>query len=200
MVSTRTAWVVADSGGKAHTLVVSLSVPTLTAQVNAIHASFAKDCSACKTSDLTATINDLTTGAVPQNVASYLQTHSDINYVWLTYNAMDGSIAKSLQSAGLSSKVKVVGTQATTSQLQEIIAGTEVAWTSFPLENAMWTMADQMARLAVSQWSANDERKAAVPPFYIVSTADQAKVLLPLKNGWPGPDGLQDAYKKLWGV
>jgi ribose transport system substrate-binding protein len=193
-------WVVADSGGKAHTLVVSLpAFPILSAQVSAVHAEFAKACPQCKTSDLSATLGDLSSGAVAQNVASYLQTHTDIKYVYESFAGLDGGIAKALQSAGLG-KVKIVGTQEGSAQLQEIVAGTEAAWTALPQEYAMWTMADQMARLATNQWSTSDERKSAVPPFYIVSTPDQAKAIVSFKDGWPGPSGFHAAFNKLWGV
>ena len=193
-------WVIADSGGKAHTLVVTLPVfPVLTAQVDAVHAAFAKDCPTCKTSDLAVTVSDLSSGAVPQSIASYLQTHTDINYVYETFGGLDTGVAKALQSAGLS-KVKIVGTQEGAPQLQELIAGTEAAWTALPQELAMWTIADQMARVAVNQWSSADERKSAIPPFYIVSTPAAAQALVQYKDGWPGPTGFQDAFKKLWGV
>jgi ribose transport system substrate-binding protein len=194
-------WLIADSAGKAHTLIVSLpAFPILTAQVNALHAGFTANCPQCKTSDLAVTASDLTSGAVPQSIASYLQTHTDINYVFEAFAGLDGGVAKALQSAGLSSKVKVVGTQAGSAQMQEVIDGTEAAWTALPQQYAMWTLADQMARLATNQWSSTDERKSAVPPFYIVTTPDQAKVLVGLKDGWAGPAGFQDAFKKLWGV
>jgi ribose transport system substrate-binding protein len=191
-------WVIADSGGKAHTLTVSFGIPILAAQVNAAHAEFASKCPACKTSDLNVAVTDLSNGAIPQAVASYLQTHTDINYLWLTYSGLDSGVAKALQS--VSSKAKVVGTQAQPAELHEIIAGTETAWTALSLENSSWTIADQMARLSTNQWSTSDERTSAVPPFYIVSSPTQANALLPLPNGWPGPAGFQHAFKKLWGV
>jgi ribose transport system substrate-binding protein len=193
-------WVVADSGGKAHTLVVTLpAFPILTAQVNAVHSEFSSACPTCKTSDLAVTASDLSSGAVPNNIASYLQTHTDINYIYETFNGLDSGVAKAIQSAGLS-KVKIVGTQEGSPQLQEIMSGSEAAWTALPQEYAMWNMADKMARLSVNQWSASDERAQATPPFYIVTTADQAKSILPFKDGWPGPTGMQDAFKKLWAV
>jgi len=195
-----TDWVIADSGGKAHTLVVTLPVfPVLTAQVDAVHAAFTKDCPTCKTSDLAVTVNDLSSGAVPQEIASYLQTHTDINYVYETFGGLDTGLAKALQSAGLS-KVKIVGTQEGAPQLQELIAGSEAAWTALPQELAMWTIADQMARVADNQWSATEERASAIPPFYVVSSAAAAQALVGYKDGWPGPTGFQDAFKKLWGV
>jgi ribose transport system substrate-binding protein len=195
-----TDWVVADSGGKAHTLMVSLpAFPILSAQVDAVHAEFSKGCPQCKTSDLAATIGDLSSGAVAQNVVSYLQTHTDINYLYESFAGLDGGVAKALQSAGLG-KVKIVGSQEGSAQLQEIIAGTEAAWSALPQEYAMWTMADQMARLATNQWSTSEERQAAVPPAYIISTPDQAKAIVSFKDGWPGPTGFREAFKKLWGV
>ena len=65
----------------------------------------------------------------------------------------------------------------------------------------MWTIADQMARLAVNQWSSADERKSAIPPFYIVSTAGPgAGDSSTSRTAGPVPTGFQDAFKKLWGV
>jgi ribose transport system substrate-binding protein len=64
----------------------------------------------------------------------------------------------------------------------------------------MWTLADQMARLSVNAWSLTEERQAAIPPFYLVTSADRARSLVALPFGWPGPAGYEDAFKRLWGV
>ena len=64
----------------------------------------------------------------------------------------------------------------------------------------MWTMADQMARVANGEWTSANERTNAIPPFYIVDTPDAASAIVGLDNGWPGPDGFQDAFKQLWGM
>ena len=64
----------------------------------------------------------------------------------------------------------------------------------------MWTLADQMARVANGEWSSANERTNAVPPFYLVDTARRGQGLVGLDNGWPGPEGFQDAFKQLWGV
>jgi len=60
--------------------------------------------------------------------------------------------------------------------------------------------AGKLARLSVGQWTAQDERKAAVPPFYLVTTADAANAVANLPDGWPGPNGFKDKFKQLWGV
>jgi ribose transport system substrate-binding protein len=145
-------------------------------------------------------VSDLTGGAVPQQIVSFLQTHPDINYVYLSYNGLATGVTKAIEAAGLASKVKTVGTQAAQQELQEIIDGKSPAWSTLPQEYAMWVMADQMARLSVGQWSVEEERAAALSPFYLVTTPDMAKQLVDLKYGWTGPAGFQDAFKKLWGV
>ena len=138
---------------------------------------------------------------MPQDIASYLQTHTDINYVFEAFDGLDGGVAKALQSAGLSSKVKIVGTQAGSTQMQEIIAGTEAAWTALPQELAMWTIADQMATTG-GQPVVIGRRAAVGRPALLhrVARRTRRKVLVGLKDGWAGPTGFQDAFKKLWGV
>lgn len=120
--------------------------------------------------------------------------------MYFTYNSLETGFVSALQSAGLSDKVKIVGMQGFQPQFQEVIDGTSAAWSALPSELAMWSMADQMARLAVGEWSLELEREAAIPPFYIVSTPEQAEAIIDLPSGWPGPDGFKDKFKELWGV
>jgi ribose transport system substrate-binding protein len=194
-------YLIVQSKGAANTLVVTLpTYPILTAQVDAMRAELSKNCPACKANTLEVTVNDLVGGAVPQSVSSYLQAHPDVNYVYFTYASLANGVAPALRAAGLLSKVKLVGTQGSQPQMKEIAGGTAAAWSALPQELSMWTMVDQMARLSVDQWSLPDERKAAVPPFYLVTTPDAANALANLEDGWPGPTGFKDTFKKLWGV
>jgi len=194
-------YVIVQSKGAANALVVSIpTYPILTAQVDAMRAELSKNCPSCKTDTLEVTVNDLVGGAVPQSISSYLQAHPDVNYVYFTYAGLANGVAPALRAAGLSTKVKLVGTQGSQPQMKEVANGTSAAWSALPQELSMWTMVDQMARLSVGQWSLADERKAAVPPFYLVTTADAANALVNLDDGWPGPTGFQDTFRKLWGV
>jgi ribose transport system substrate-binding protein len=194
-------YLIVQSKGAVDALVVSIpTYPILTAQVDAMRAELDKNCPSCRTSTLEVTVNDLVGGAVPQNVSSYLQAHPDVNYVYFTYASLANGVAPALRAAGLSSKVKLVGTQGSQPQLKEIADGTSAAWSALPQELSMWTMVDQMARLAAGQWSLPDERKAAVPPFYLVTTPEAANALVNLDDGWPGPTGFKDTFRKLWGV
>jgi len=194
-------YLIVQSKGAANALVVTIpTYPILTAQVDAVRAELGKNCPACKMSTLEVTVNDLVGGTVPQNISSYLQAHPDVDYVYFTYASLDNGVAPVLRAAGLQSKVKLVGTQGSQPQMKEVASGTAAAWSALPQELSMWTMVDQMARLSVGEWTSADERKAAVPPFFLVTTADGANALVNLADGWPGPTGFQDAFKKLWGV
>ena len=75
----------------------------------------------------------------------------------------------------MADRVKIVGTQAQQPQLQAIIDGKSAVWTALPQEYAMWTLADQMARVANGEWSSENERTNAVPPFFLVDTADDRR-------------------------
>jgi ribose transport system substrate-binding protein len=57
-----------------------------------------------------------------------------------------------------------------------------------------------MARVANGEWSSANERTNAVPPLFLVDTAEAAQALVGLDNGWPGPEGFKDTFKALWGV
>ena len=194
-------YLIVQSKGTANALVVTIpTYPILTAQVDAVRAELGKNCPGCKMNTLEVTVNDLVGGAVPQNISSYLQAHPDVNYVYFTYASLDTGVTAALRAAGLQSKVKLVGTQGSQPQMKEVAGGTAAAWSALPQELSMWTMVDQMARLSVDQWSAQDERKAAVPPFYLVTTADAANTVANQPDGWPGPTGFKDKFKQLWGV
>jgi ribose transport system substrate-binding protein len=194
-------WVIADSGGDADVVIVTLgTTPILDAQVAAAEETFETNCPDCSVEVVTGTQNDLVTGAMPQMVTSYLQTNPDTNYVYFAYSSLAEGAVSAFKSAGVFDQVKIVGTQGFAPQFQEIIDGTAAAWTALPAEFSMWTMVDQMARYAVDEWSLELEREAAIPPLYIVSSGEQAEAIVDLAAGWPGPDGFKDTFKELWGV
>jgi ribose transport system substrate-binding protein len=194
-------WVTVDSGGDANVVIVTLgTTPILDAQVAAAEDAFAADCPDCKVKVLTGTQNDLVTSAMPQLITSHLQSNPDTDYVFFTYSSLSPGVTSALKSAGVFDNVTIVGTQGFAPQFQEIIDGTNTAWTALPADFSMWSMVDQMARYSVDEWSLELERKAAVPPLYVVSSKEQAEELVDLAAGWPGPDGFKETFKSLWGV
>jgi ribose transport system substrate-binding protein len=193
-------WIINDSGGTANALIVNLpAFPILSAQADGAKAAL-ETCSGCTVKSLDLTLDDLTSGGTANAIISFLQSNPDVNYLYLTYSGFEPGLPEALASAGMSDKVKVAGTQGLQPQMQAIIDGKEAVWTALPQEYAMWTLADQMARVANGEWSSANERTNAVPPFFLVDTSEAAQTLVVLDNGWPGPDGFKDAFKALWGV
>ena len=194
-------WIITDSDGSANVLIVNLpAFPILDAQAEGAKAEFATSCPECTVNSLDLTLEDLSGGGTPNAVVSFLQSNPDVNYLYLTYNGFEPGLFEALESAGMGDRVKITGTQAQQPQLQSIIDGKSAVWTALPQEYAMWTLADQMARVANGEWSSENERTSAIPPFYLVDSPEEAEGIVGLENGWPGPEGFQDAFKALWGV
>jgi hypothetical protein len=194
-------WVVANSNGDANVVILDIpAIQILAVQANAGQAEIEKLCPTCKVTELPLSVTQLGSGAIPGVLTTYLQTHTSVNYVWNTFPGIDNTgVQKSVKQAG--SSAKIVGTNAGQPQLQEMISGTEAAW-SVVGDNSVgpWQAVDQMARLAIGQWTLTDAiRSDAASLWYVPSTAAQAQALVK-DPFWLGPAGYQSAYEKLWGV
>ena len=200
VADTVTDWIIDDSGGDANVVMVTIrDFPILVAQEEAAQAAFSERCPDCTTDVLSATIDDLGAGEVPQQVASYLQSNPDVDYVWFLFSNVSIGVSDALEGAGLLEGRSLVGTQAEVPQLQEIVDGTNRAWSALPFEYAMWILVDQMARHATGVWSLEQEAEASIIPTWVVDSPEAAAELIPTE-GWHGPDGFQDAFKAMWGV
>jgi len=193
-------WVIADSGGAANVIFVTIrDFPILVEEEDAVTAAFSERCEGCSLEALPVTIADLGAGQVPQQVASYLQSNPDVDYVWFSFSNLSTGVSDALDGAGLLDDRNLVGMQHETPQLQEIVDGSNAAWTAVPYQYGMWVLADQMARHAAGVWSAELQEAVAVLPTWVVDSADVAEGLLPT-DGWPGPEGFKDSFRALWGV
>jgi ribose transport system substrate-binding protein len=192
-------WVIADSEGAANVLIVNIpDFPVLVSEIDAYKAELAKNCSACKTTELNATLQDLIGGTVPASVVSKLQANPDVNYVYYSFGDLPGGVTAALQSAGLDKQVTQYGQDFSTIDLDEIVAGTMGAWAADPKGYAAWLMVDAAARLSLGM-PLDEERAAAALPTIIISEAADAKAISDVGGDWM-PPGAQDAFKKLWGV
>jgi ribose transport system substrate-binding protein len=193
-------WVIDDSGSAADVLFVTIrDFPILVDEEDAVMAAFEDRCDDCSVEALPVTIDDLGAGEVPQQVASYLQSNPDVAYVWFSFSNLSLGVSDALDGAGLLEGKKLVGLQAEEPQVQEIVDGTNAAWTAIPHPYSMWVLADQMARHATGVWSAEQAASASVLPAWVLESPDVAEGLLS-SNGWPGPEGFEDSFKALWGL
>lgn len=193
-------WVIDDADGAANVVFVTIrDFPILVEEEDAVTAAFADRCDGCSVEALPVTIADLGAGAVPQQVASFLQSNPDVSHVWFSFSNLSTGVSDALDGAGLLEDRKLIGLQHESPQLQEIVDGTNTAWLAVPYPYGMWVLADQMARHATGVWDADLQETASVLPTWVVDAPDVAEDLLPT-DGWTGPDGFKDSFLELWGV
>ena len=192
-------WAIVDSSSKANALVVNIpDFSVLVAEVDAYKAEMKKNCATCTVTDLNVTIDDLVGGKIAGKVASQLQSNPKINYVFGSFGPLMFGLTASLKTAGLDKQVKVYGQDFSKINLDEIIAGTNGAWSADPKAYAAWLMVDAAARLSVGM-PLDEERSAAALPTLLVSDSKVAKEIGDAGGDW-NPPGMDAAFKKLWGV
>jgi ribose transport system substrate-binding protein len=193
-------WMIVDSKGAANVLIVNWpDYPVLAAEEVAFRAEMTKNCAACVADTLKFTLDDFVGGKIPNMVASRIQANKKLNYVYFTFGDSPAGVTNALKSAGLLNQVKVFGQDFNTADLQEIVDGTMGAWSTDPKAYAGWLMIDAAARDSIGQAN-TEERAVAALPFYIVSTAAEAKKTLALPGGDWNPADMSGQFKKLWGA
>jgi len=193
-------WIIEDSGGDANVVAVTIrDFPILVAEEDALVAGFEERCPDCSVDSLPVTVDDLGAGEVAQQVASYVQSNPDVDYVWFTFSDLSIGVSEALEGAGVLEGRNLVGVLFEEPQLEEIAQGTNRAWSAVPDAYAMWVLADQMARHATGVWDAELEHQAAVMPTWVVDDPAVAEELHG-EGGWMGPEGFEDHFRELWGV
>lgn len=192
-------WAVVNSNANAHILVVSVpSFPVLKAETDAFEAELKQNCPKCSATDLSVSINDLVGGKVPALVSNAVQADPKLNYVFNSFGSLPAGETAALKSTGLLSRVKVYGQDFSTLDLQDIVSGTQAAWSADPKGLAMWLMVDYAARLSEGM-PLTEERKAASLPTYLVQTPAEAQAVIAVGGDWD-PVGMANSFKTLWHV
>jgi ABC-type sugar transport system substrate-binding protein len=196
-------WMVADSGGHAHAVYVTIPIyPSLNAGQTVAQQVFKQQCPGCSLGVLPLSLTQVGSGQTPSAVVSYLQAHPNTNYVYLSFQDLFPGLVSALKTAGLAGKVKIVGQEAQQPELQSLIDGTSSAWSILPEPYVMWVVVDWMARLAVGMHLTPDIVAAGDnPEAFLVTNASQAQAQLAQSGGnWPGPTNYQQQFKALWKV
>lgn len=195
-------WLIANSGGHANVVYVDIPLyPSLVGQGQGAQSEFTKLCPACTFATLPVSVTQLGAGQVPAAIVSYLQAHPSVNYLYLSFQDLDTGVLAAMRTAGLTSKVKIVGTEGEQTQLQEMTNGAETMWSVLPEPYVMWVVVDWMARLSENvltpaALAATDEGVA-----FIVDTPAGANAQLTANGGnWPGPANYGAQFEKLWHV
>jgi ribose transport system substrate-binding protein len=194
-------WMINDSGGKANVVAVTIpQYPVLNTETDWFKHNIQSQCSGCSFQELDVSVQEVGGGAVPQKLVAYLQSHSNVNYVYFTFNDLTRGVPAVLRTAGLDKKVKLVGAAGDASIMKDI-GSTQAAWTIAPNVYSAWVMFDAMARLSVGEsLPENYTSSVYASPTWVVDTAKSAKRLAPTSYDWYGPAGFEGQFKALWKV
>jgi len=195
-------WLIANSNGQANVVYVSIPLyPSLVGQGQGAQAEFSKLCPGCAFATLPVSLTQLGAGQVPAAIVAYLRSHPSVSYVYLSFQDLDAGVAAAIKAAGLSGKVKIVGTEGQASQLHEVAGGQELMWSVLPEPYVMWVVVDWMARLSENALSPSSLNATDEGVAFIVDTPAKASAQLKANGGsWPGPANYQSQFKQLWHV
>lgn len=190
-------WMIADSKGNAHILIVSSndilpSAPT----VAVIEHELKAHCPTCTYTDTNVPVSDWNT-KVGSTVEAELEAHPNINYVDCLYDAMVQTAVPGVELAGKTGKVKIVSYNGSTFALKYIQDGNVMAMdVGEPTVQIGYAVMDQAFRILsgagalptestpIRVWDKSNISDAGTPPS--------------LTQGYG--DAYVAGYNKLWGV
>ena len=191
--------VIADSAGAANVLMVNIpDFAVLKIEADSSDATYKANCPDCTFTELKLTLEQLLAGEIPGAVVASIQSDPSINYVHFSFDGIAGGVVSVLQDADLLEGRTLVGVDFSAAILQDIVDGNQKFWSANPKEYSGWLMIDAMARQSLGMDNP-EERTNAVLPSFFVQSPEQAEPLI-ATDGWPGPEGMEEQFKTLWGV
>lgn len=140
-------WAIADSEGRANVLVQTLDGAGSTQDFAAAYiAELEKNCPTCSATTVQVTGPQLAAGQVASTLVAALHREPDLNYIAASNGAFTNGLVPALAAAGLADRVRISGTGPSTTNLTNIKAGTEHAFTAIATEYVGWSMLDILLR------------------------------------------------------
>lgn len=186
-------WIIADSKGKGHVLVFSdKEFPSVLAFQRGLLAELHK-CGGCKVSPLQYFTGAQVTTSLPTQTTGYLQSHSDINYVFSPYDPAAASQVVAIKQAGLASRVKLVSVLGDQQNVQYIRSGNvQAADAAYDNEYMGYAIVDQIIRTL-------DHKGLYHPIGENLPYALLTKSNLPAAGAdWHAPYNYQAKFLKIW--
>jgi ribose transport system substrate-binding protein len=186
------SWVVSDSKGSGHALVVSIPAYQLFAPfVSDMKAQISSECAKCKTDEIDLTVPQIANGQAVSAVVSKVR-ETGANYLVYGYGPTSDGIRSALQTAGLKNVV-VAGAYPDTQDLGALKSGGSGAWVASDIGYSSWMDIDMFLRT---------EEKTDLPdgsqsiPIQLLTKATAADV----GDRWIEPKDYREQFKKLWHV
>lgn len=189
-------WILQDSGGHgAHVAIFTTpSTPVYAAAHTALQNTIkAPGCKGCSLSTYSFPEGDIGQ-KLPNEVVSYLNRHRDINYAYFDFsNEVDG-VPAALTTAGLSSQVKLLTTDTTSTESGYLTNHQEAAAAAVPWPEMFWA-AFNIVLTADAGKPTGPAENLAFP--HMILTGDN---LVSKNTQFPLVADYQSAFKKAWHV
>jgi ribose transport system substrate-binding protein len=138
----------------------------------------------------------------PSRLVSYLQQHSDTQWVAMAFGSLMLGVPQALQKAGLAGKVQTISQAGGSDNFSYIKAGQQTVDLSLSLPILTWSVLDSAARAITGQSDPNvklgDSGILSTQPPIEFITKD--KVTWGPNDTFVGYDDYQARFKTLWGV
>jgi ribose transport system substrate-binding protein len=188
-------WVVADSGGKANSVIFTLNTfPVLQVFSSTYQSTVQSLCSACR-ADVQSVAATAIGTTLPSEVVSYLRAHPSVNYAAFAYGDMTIGLASALQQANLSDRVKVATQSGAPSNYEDIAAGTEAVNVPESSTQMGFIVADALARTFM-KLKLPQNQYAVVQHNFVVKSNVQKPPTLP----YTAVPNFEQQFYKLWKV
>lgn len=182
--------------------------PVLATLQQGFNDEIAKVCPDCKVETLEAQVTDIG-GALPGQVVSKLQANKDIDFVAYAYAGTELGVPEAIESAGLADQAKGITQAGDPPNFAYVEEGKhQVAEIALASELLGWRAMDAAARVLTGK---SIGRAKAPKEATIEGRPDILAGGLPLQilekgdikdpsAAWPGIEGFEAKFKKLWGI
>ena len=168
----------------------------LVPEENGAKQVLAQYCPKCTMDRINVSYEDVTNGAYVQDIASYLQTHPDINYLFATNAFFVNGLVPALKQAGIPIPM-IVGTEPTAANFSALKTGAAQEWFYVPQQVLGWVWTDELARYFTGD-NYNIWNTTAFDPQWLMTAQNVQQV--PNVNDLNPPANYQAQFEKLWGV
>jgi ribose transport system substrate-binding protein len=185
------AWVVANSKGTGSAVWLGTpAFPVLAAAQTQFQDYLKQYCATCGFSALPINVTEIGTSALPTAIVGFLRAHPSVKYVAAGFDDEFIGLPAALSAAGLSSSVKLIGSDPGVTELPYLKSGQEAASVTFPAGSTMFLLADALARTFVGASVAPDE---IVLPRQLVTGSTLTSTTVP-----PDIPNYQKQFEALW--
>jgi ribose transport system substrate-binding protein len=188
-------WITVNSDGTAKSVYFNLPDYPAIVTSHAAAQSVSQACAGCSFDTVNISTSTFADGGVPSAVASYVQTHPDVQYLEFPVGQMSTGVRAALNSAGIGQKAKILTSIPAGANVAAVASGQETASLTGADQEVSWYEVDAMARLAEGLSLAPDN--AVSLPMWLLTkeNAGQYDGQVPL-----GSTDYAAAFQQLWKV